>query len=858
MKNTLRETRLPPHFVATLISAYRNDGYRSARLDPLELSPNTGISALNPLFRELDIHDQPPDPQAADISAADISELEQKLHAVYCGPLGLDCSGVRAEQKRAWLFERLEAAACAELSRPQRVRVLDRLIAAQSWETHIQRAYSHVKRFSLEGCESLVPLLDALIEQAGGHGVEQLFLGMSHRGRLNVLVNVMNIAPSEMIERLSPAANDIIPYRDLSYHLGCTAQIKTTAGEVTLYLAHNPSHLQSVHPVVCGLARAYQDNKDDIDGRLAVPVLIHGDAAFSGQGVVMEALNLSQTRGFSSGGSIHIIVNNQIGFTTSDPRDARSSPYCTDIARMIEAPVLHVNADYPEHVVLAAQIALDYRMQFGADIVLDLIGYRRGGHSEQDITALTQPKMQAAIDRHAPITELYARALIEAGDLTAAELETLQENAAAFLRTSTSAAMPAQAAATAAPANTARPSRPGAVQTAVPHAQLHTLVQAMTTLPDGFVAHNKIAGMIEQWHELVREPANPVDWRFAENMAYASLLAEGQGIRISGMDVGRGTFMHRQAVWHDQNLSNETPTQAWIPLKSLATAAARFDIYNSPLAEEAVLGFEYGYSVASRRKLVIWEAQFGDFVNGAQVMVDQYVSSGESKWGCRSALAILLPHGYEGVGPEHSSACLSRFLQLCAEDNMRLCIPSTSAQWFHLLRQQALSDDPKPLVAMTPKALLYANTASHAALSELIDGRFAPVLGDAGHTAPQQVRRVVLCSGKFFHDLAAALAAAPDPAIALVRIEQLYPFPLQELAAQLQQYGALEQLVWAQEEHMNQGPWQFLREYLETLLPAGAALHCVCRPPSAAGATASGNIHRQEQRELVAATLRTA
>jgi 2-oxoglutarate dehydrogenase E1 component len=835
--------------IANYIEAHRIHGYRTAQLDPLNLTAIPAIAELTPEFHGLNPSHDHQIYKTDFLPEATLAELSRHLKAVYSGsPIGLDCSGVREENIRRWLFARMESEFLSGLPSPlERLSTLKQLIAAETWEHQVQLKFHQVKVFSLEGCESLLPLLHTLIKQAGLNGVKQLFMGMPHRGRLNVLVNVMDFPRGEMFALLDQNSEQALSQRDLQYHLGFTTVKESGSAPVSVYLAHNPSHLQSVYPVVCGMTRAFMDNQNDALGRLATPIIIHGDAAFSGQGVVMEALNLSKTRGFSTGGTIHVVVNNQVGFTTSNPMDARSGIFCTDIARMIDAPVLHVNADHVDHVVRAAKIAFDFRMAFGADIIIDLVGYRRRGHTEQDLPGLTQPAMQAAIQKHPTITSVYSTALKAAGILNKNDMANLQADAVRLVDGPSSSA--------ASKKTTHRRANIFTIDTSVPLERLRELVINMTDLPTDFQVHDEINVMIQEWHKAVQRPNNLADWRFAENLAYGSLLANGYGIRISGMDVGRGTFFHRHAVWHEQGLKSRNELDVFIPLQNISSDQGVFDIYDSPLSEEAVVGFEYGYSVQSKRKLVIWEAQYGDFVNSAQVMIDQYITSGEAKWGYKSALMILLPHGNEGVGPEHSNAHLGRFLQLCAEENIRVVYPSNSAQWFHLLRLQAMSIDAKPIVVITPKSQLYANTHSHSSVITLSQGRFNPIIGDSAENNANNIKRVIICSGKLYYDLLAALHANKDASIALLRLEQLYPFPTVDYAREIARYPGLEELVWAQEEHKNQGAWQFVRDYLEADLPAGVKLECICRPATAGGATSSATRHLNEQRELIRASL---
>ncbi|RYO74408.1 hypothetical protein DL763_011537 [Monosporascus cannonballus] len=829
----------PSTAVTQLIDAYREHGHRRARLDPLARAPLPDVPELRLRFHGLDPAQKREPASTVLPTATTMQALEWQLKRVYCGTTGLDCSSVRKRQRRAWLYARMEAELLAPpLAPDQKRRLLRRLVAAEMWERLAGGTFAHAKRFSLEGCESLVPLLDTLVEEGAGHGVRQVFLGMPHRGRLNTLVNVMGFDARGMLDRLDPDSEVAFSQRDLPYHLGGLAGRMVGDDEISLVLAPNPSHLQSVYPVVCGMARAHVDEHP---GTPCLPVMVHGDAAFAGQGVVMETLNLTRRSGYTAGGVVHVIVNNQIGFTTPNVMDVRAHDYCTDVTRMVDAPVLHVNADDPEAVVRAARIAIAYRMEHGADIVIDLIGYRRLGHSEHDTPAVTQPALHAAIAAHPTVTEQYHVASAES-----TRLADLREAAVRDLR--------------AAPGKAPRAADVSTLHSAArrqlqPSSQrVQALTQTLTTPPDDVLLHDVVRGLCERWRATVSSDAHTVDWCLAENLAHATLLEDGHSIRLSGMDVGRGTFMHRHAVWQSQaSLSDDG--DRYVPLQHVAPCQGTFDVINSPLSEEAALGFEYGYSVQTRTRLTLWEAQFGDFVNGAQVFIDQYIASGEYKWGCQSALAMLLPHGHEGVGPEHSNGFLGRFLQLCADDNMRVVMPSTSGQWFHLLREQAALATPKPLIVMSPKTELHGKGRSHSPLQDLIDGRFMPVLADASAVDPQAVARVVLCSGKFFYELHAQREREARADVALVRVEQLYPFPQEALVAALAAFPNLKEIVWAQEEDANQGAWRFVRDALQTCLPEGSRLASVCRSATPSGAHASVRAHQAEQRRLVAAAL---
>ncbi len=828
--------------VTQLIDAYREHGYRRARLDPLARVPMPEVPELRLRFHGLDPA-QKRDPASTVLPAATtVQELERQLKRVYCGAIGLDCSSVRKRQRRAWLYARMEAELQAPPLAPDQKRwLLGRLVAAEMWERLAGGTFAHAKRFSLEGCESLVPLLDTLVEAGAGHGVRQVFLGLPHRGRLNMLVNVMGFDARGMLDRLDPDSDVARAQRDLPYHLGGVARRMAAGDETTLVLAPNPSHLQSVYPVVCGMARAHADEHP---GTPCLPVMVHGDAAFAGQGVVMETLNLTRRSGYAAGGVVHVIVNNQIGFTTPNVMDVRAHDYCTDVTRMVDAPVLHVNADDPEAVLRAARLALAYRMEHGADIVIDLIGYRRLGHSEHDTPAVTQPALHAAIAAHPTVTEQYHAASAESmrlADLREAAVRDLQAGSGA-VSLACGASLPQSA--------ERRPLQPLSLR------RVQALTQTLTTPPDSVLLHDVVRALCERWRLAVSSDEHAADWCLAEHLAHATLLEDGHSIRLAGMDVGRGTFMHRHAVWHSQAMLSVAGDRH-IPLQHVAPCQGAFDIVNSPLSEEAALGFEYGYSVQTRTRLTLWEAQFGDFANGAQVFIDQYIASGEYKWGCQSALAMLLPHGHEGVGPEHSNGFLGRFLQLCAEGNLRVVVPSTSGQWFHLLREHATLATPKPLIVMSPKSELYGNGRSHSRVQDLIEGGFMPVLADAWLADSQAVTRVVLCSGKFFYELLAQREQDARADVALVRVEQLYPFPQAALMAALAAFPNLKEVVWAQEEDANQGAWRFVRDALEICLPEGSRLASVCRSATPSGAHASVRAHQTEQRRLVATAFGT-
>ncbi|HEY1394639.1 2-oxoglutarate dehydrogenase E1 component [Roseateles sp.] len=870
--------------IAALIDAFRRHGHRHARLDPLGDPP--GVSGADPVRRAgfgsdvvedvdafhllrfgLAAEDSVTDDGATVLGVADAGALHRRLSALYCGSLTLDLSAVRDESRRAWWSARFEADD-APLSTDAARALLRRLARVEGWERHLAKRFPHGKRFSLEGNEALLPLLDTLLEAAVAQGVDQVLMGMPHRGRVNVLANLMGHPVDALIDYFEPAPAHPERQRDLVYHLGGTSRVQTAHGAVRLRLASNPSHLQSVYPVVVGMARAARSAAGERPER-CMAVVMHGDAAFAGQGVVMETLALGLKPGYEVGGVIHVVINNQLGFTEPNPMDATSARYCTDATRGVDAPVLRVHADDPEAVLRAARLAVDYRARFGTDVVIDLVGYRRLGHSEHDVPQLTSPALYRRMPAKAGVTALYAERLTTE--------QRLRDDESAAIAAEVDAFDPTQ------PLDSAAPIADDAMlmstlEKRAPIGDLHDVLEALAQLPEGFDPHALLRDQASRWRGMADDARRPADWCTAETLAWAQVLRAGVGVRISGLDVQRGTFLHRHAVWHHQGREVDTGglsvagegekrgdpriggPSTWTPLSRFASEGARLEVVNSLLAEEAVLGFEYGHSVQSRDVMTVWEAQFGDFVNGAQVYLDQYLSSGEEKWGDTSALTVLLPHGYEGVGPEHSNGFLARLLQLCGADNLRVAMPSTSGQYAALLQRQALDPVRKPLIVMTPKAVLLGEPRSYTPVGVLAASGFEPVLDDdtVDGTQAGAVRRVVLSSGKVHYDLLSARQAMAgslaDPmagATALVRVEQLYPFPREALAAVLQRYPLVEEIVWTQEETRNQGPWHFVRDELDGLLPAGARLREVSRAVTAAGATASPVIHRWQQAELV-------
>jgi 2-oxoglutarate dehydrogenase E1 component len=835
-----------------LIAGYRAHGYRLASIDPLQTGPKdfSSIAELDP--QAYGNVDDASARYVVDLGGVSqtltFAELLAELHSSYCGAIAIDCAHLRAADQRRWLYQQFEQRLAAPpLIEGEALCILEQLVAAETFE-HYQRAqYPKHKQFSLEGSESIVTLLATVVDEAARQGVEDAVVGMPHRGRLNMLKNVFRLPVRQLFSLFAGLPDPTLAAWDLKDHLGYSTRRETAYGGINLTLAHNPSHLESVSPVICGMARALQDRKAGGFSKKVMPILIHGDASFSGQGIVTETLNLSQTRGYGVGGTVHLILNNQIGSTISHPRDSRSTAYCGDFARAIDAPIVHVNADDPEAVAFAARVAAGYRLRFAADIVVDHVGYRRHGHFGGDDPTMTQPAMQRRIRSRPTLVSLYADKLVQRGLVRDDDVKRLKAAALAELAaTGEGEAAPTVRTSAAPPVAGGRP-----VVTAIPLDQLRTLVQKLTTVPPGFALHAGIQKLVDGWRAIAGDDERRVDWCLAENLAYGTLLANGFNVRLSGLDVGRGSFFHRYHVWHDQAAEADWQN-LYVPLRHVAAAEGFFSIFESPLSEEAIMGFEYGYTLRCGRDLVIWEAQFGDFVNNAQVIIDQYLASGERKWGYKSGLVVLLPHGYEGHGPEHSSAYLGRFLQLCAEDNMQVVMPSTAAQCYHLLRRQALTADRKPLIVMTPKTLLYGTAESHASLRDLAEGEFRPLLGEHAAIDAAAVDRVVVASGKLYYDLVQGRAKAQRSNVPILRLEQLYPFPAAALAAELRRYPRLREVVWAQEEARNHGAWQVLREALEATLPPAVALRYAGRPAMAASAGCNAAQHAAEQSAVVA------
>ncbi len=851
--------------VLQMINAYRFLGVRHANLDPLQRQERPYVHELDPDHYGLGQSDMTQEFSPGSLvlgkPKASLHEILQVLKQTYCGNLGVEYMYISDTAQKRWLQERLERPrATPSFDAEAKRHILERLTAAETLEKYLHTRYVGQKRFSLEGGESLIPLLDHLIQKAGEGGMQEIVIGMAHRGRLNVLVNILGKLPKDLFLEFEGTPDERanrLAAGDVKYHQGFSSDVATPGGPVHLALAFNPSHLEIVNPVVEGSVRARQQRHHDRGAMQVMPLLIHGDAAFSGQGVVMETLNMSQTRGFRTGGTVHIVVNNQIGFTTSDPRDTRSSLYCTDVAKMVEAPVFHVNADDPEALLFAAAIALEYRHAFHKDVVIDMVCFRRLGHNEQDEPLVTQPLMYRKIARHPGTRKLYADKLAAEGIVRAEEAEAMVAAYRALLDAGGPIVQPVLSNYKVSFSTDWSPFKGTAwetpVDTAVPVHDLQRLAERLTTVPENFKLHPRVEKVMEDRRRMGQGEL-PLDWGMAENLAYASLLENGYAVRLSGQDAGRGTFSHRHAVLHDQN-REKWDGGAHIPLQFISPTQPNFLVIDSFLSEEAVLGFEYGYSTALPNELVIWEAQFGDFANGAQVVIDQFIVAGEAKWGRLCGLTMFLPHGYEGQGPEHSSARLERYLQLCAEDNIQVCVPSSPAQIFHLLRRQMLRPYRKPLIVMTPKSLL-RHKECVSSLEELASGSFQPVLAESDPAVkPRGVKRVVLCAGKVYYDLAAARREREARHVAIVRVPQLYPFPHEELKRELGRYPKAKEVVWAQEEPQNQGAWFYIRPILQACLQAGQTLSYAGRPASASPAVGYAFKHAAQLKDLVAQAL---
>ena len=844
--------------VSRLIQVYSLRGHQVADLDPLDLWERSTPAVMKLDFLGLDETDLDAEYFTGGLAGTGHTRMKLRdildvLKRVYCGRIAMEFAHISRARERLWLRQRFEEnRAGSGLSREGRRRVFASLNRAEGLERYLNTKFVGQKRFSLEGGETLIPILDDMIRTAGDRGIQEVVIGMAHRGRLNVLVNVLGKAPQELFSEFAPD-RDLSKLRgsgDVKYHMGFSADVRTPGNNVHVVLAFNPSHLEIVNSVVEGSVRARQDRRGDIQGNQVLPVLIHGDAAFAGQGVVAETFQMSQTRHFHTGGTIHVVINNQIGFTINDRHDARSTPYCSDIAKMVEAPVFHVNGDDPEAAVAAIRLAMGYRQAFHKDVVIDLICYRRLGHNEADEPAVTQPVMYNRIRKHPTTRTLYGNTLLANGDLSESELRSMEDNYRTCLdegRSPNEDCLGMIGNEFTVDWGSYQGTLDTAVDTSISLSELRRLGALINTVPKGWKLHPRVQRIVSDRLRMAAGDLS-LDWGFAECLAYGSILDAGLNVRLIGQDSRRGTFFHRHA-----SFVNQADGNVFVPLESVTPRTGAFTVGDSLLSEEAVLGFEYGYSTASPDCLVIWEAQFGDFANGAQVVIDQFISSGESKWGRMAGLTLFLPHGYEGQGPEHSSARLERFLQLCAEQNMQVCVPSTPAQMFHMLRRQALRPTRKPLIVMTPKSLL-RHRSSVSSLSEITEGSFNPLIGDET-VAPKDVRRLIFCSGRVYYDLASLRSEHEIKDMAIIRLEELYPFPVEEYAATIERYAHVSDIVWCQEEPQNQGAWYQIRHRLQAPLTEAQQLSYAGRPDAAAPASGIFGLHSMKQNNLLFSAL---
>ncbi|HIO91950.1 MAG TPA: 2-oxoglutarate dehydrogenase E1 component [Leucothrix mucor] len=857
-ENILRAERQQV-YVLQLIDAYRTIGHLIANTNPLsENKITTGLEELSLQHYGLDKVDSEREFNLGSFhlqGKPTIDNIYRALRNTYTGYIGVEYMHIMDREEKEWLQSHLEACeAEPDISAERKKEVYKQLVGAETLERYLHTKYTGQKRFSLEGGDSLIPLLHEIIHHAGGQKIREIILGMAHRGRLNVLINIMGKSTDELFKEFEGVPGDPYYMGDVKYHKGYTCSIQTVEDPMNLSLAFNPSHLEIVGPVVAGAVRARKDRRADQGGQV-VAVVIHGDAAFAGQGVVMETLNMSQTRGYHIHGTVHIVINNQIGFTTSTSSDTRSTYYPTDVAKMVNAPILHVNGDHPEAVIFAAQIALDYRLRFRKDIVIDLLCYRKHGHNEADEPAVTQPIMYKTIRNKTGVREKYASRLIKEKVLTESEAD--QEIADYKEKISSGKAVVDTLDYSSIPEifKISWDEYKGrqwttAASTSFSFEKFQALSSSCQRFPESFELHPQVQKLLDKRHQMATGE-RLIDWGFAENMAYASLLEDGFDIRLSGQDSGRGTFSHRHVVFHHQD-----HRETHIPLKHLSKDQGTFTVIDSLLSEEAVLAFEYGYATSSPLTLVIWEAQFGDFANGAQVVIDQFITSGEQKWARLCGLTLFLPHGFEGMGAEHSSARLERYLQLCAQHNIQVCIPSTPAQTFHMLRRQMIRPYRRPLIVLTPKSLLRHPAATNE-LSDLTEGKFYTVIDDPYLSAEEKASktRLILCSGKVYYDLLATHKEENLKDIAIVRLEQLYPFPEYDLKDILKQYKAIKEFVWCQEEPRNQGAWDNIKHRFQPYAHV-VKISCVSRPSAAAPAVGSFKVHHQQQTALVRDALR--
>lgn len=840
--------------VLQLINAFRFRGHQNAKLDPLDLWKRPRVRDL-----ELSYHDLSPADFDTEFNVGSfvagtdkmkLGDLVKALETTYCGSIGAEYMHIVSTDEKRWIQQRLESVrSTPNYDKTAKANILKGLVAADGLERYLSSKFPGAKRFGLEGGDAMIPMLKAMIHRAGEQGAKDCVIGMAHRGRLNTLVNVLGKNPSKLFDEFA-GKYEVVGAGDVKYHMGFSSDFATKGGDVHLALAFNPSHLEIVNPVVIGSVRARLDRRGCTDGSLALPITIHGDSAFAGQGVVAETFNISQTRAFKVGGSIRIVVNNQVGFTTSNPEDTRSTEYCTDIAKMVQAPIFHVNGDDPEAVVFVAQLAVDYRNTFKRDVVIDLVCYRRNGHNEADEPNATQPLMYQKIKKHPTPRELYADKLIKEGLFAAADVQALIDQYRDALDKGDCVVEEWKQMTEVAVDWTPYLGKDWntAYDASIDVADLIALGEKAITVPAEHVLQRQV-GKVYEDRALMLKGEKKIDWGFAEILAYASIVNEGNRIRIVGQDSGRGTFFHRHAVLH-----NQSDASTYTPLEHIHAQQGPFQVYDSALSEEAVLAFEYGYATAEPRALVIWEGQFGDFANGAQVVIDQFLSSGEQKWGRLCGLTLLLPHGYEGQGPEHSSARLERFLQLCADHNMQVVVPSTPAQVYAMLRRQMVRPMRRPLIVMSPKSLLRHPLAT-SSLEEIAAGQFHNVIGEIDPIQASAVQRVIFCSGKVYYDLLEERRKRDIQNIAIIRVEQLYPFPQEEMAAVLAQFQHVTDFVWCQEEPQNQGAWYCSQHHFWAAIPKGASLTYAGRDASSSPAVGYLSVHNKQQQALINAAL---
>jgi 2-oxoglutarate dehydrogenase E1 component len=840
--------------VEKLIQSYRLLGHLQSNINPLSEPPKTikdleltnfGLdsSMLNNVYMADNL---------AGAKTRTLQQILQDLHKIYCDTVATEYMHIDDHAERLWVQKNIEEKLLnLQINREDQQQILDLMIAADGLEKYLGAKYPGAKRFSLEGCDSLLVGLDRAVSFGGSNGIEEIIIAMAHRGRLNVLINLLGKVPSELFDLFEERHNMQLESGDVKYHQGFSSDLQTPGGNLHASLVYNPSHLEIVTPVATGSVCARQDRRGELGKSKVMCIAMHGDASFAGQGVAMEVLNMSATRGYGVGGTLHVIVNNQIGFTTSNPKDARSTRYCSDLGKMLSAPIFHVNADDPEAAWAIFELAMEYRIKFQKDVIIDLVGYRRMGHNEADEPSATQPMMYKDIRHHPTAKQIYADKLIAQQVVTAQQFEQMEQTYRNSLDKRDHAVVKRLASpewkssyASDWSVYSAKDWRV-ATKTNVALETLKTLATARDTVPDGFVLDSRVQKIVDARKNMTAGNIL-VDWGYAETLAYATLLNEGFTVRLSGQDSARGTFFHRHAVWHDQNTGS-----TYVSLNNLNSQQAKFTVIDSLLSEAAVMGFEYGYSTSEPRCLTIWEAQFGDFGNNAQVVIDQFISSGEQKWGRLSGLVLFLPHGYEGQGPEHSSARIERYLQLCSQHNIQVCIPSTPAQMYHLLRRQMLRAIRKPLIVITPKSLL-RNKEAVSSLDQLANDIFKPIIADDS-LAPELVKKIIVCSGKVFYELHAARGTRTD--IAIIRMEQLYPFPEQELSLEIKKYMRAKKVIWCQEEPQNQGGWYSMKHHVINILNSDQTLTYAGRPESAAPAVGYFDLHEKQQHELVQAAI---